>query len=338
MSKMTSRLLPAFLAVLLLPTASPAQDAQIIELNLAAHPGGAELENPIEPGLAFRVRVTNRVPRLEYSFRVRRETIPIDVLPMDALSAPKAPPSRAARSRCAQVIEDLNTALFAANTEVEVAQAIRNQRVAAASAGCTRTELDAFEGLVTSATTHLFSVVVLKRGERFIAEVDRANAADTISWSLTSTTGARGVWLSTYGIGFLPNQDELYFSKSMGDNQFQITQQTDAGGLSYVPAIFFSWLPSKWANSNWAVSPCGGLGFELTNPVVFAGASVSYNTNLHLIVGAAFHSQKRLNGQYEEGQIITESLTPDQLSQTTFKANFFFSVAFRFGSNPFSGN
>ncbi len=94
-------------------------------------------------------------------------------------------------------------------------------------------------------------------------------------------------------------------------------------------------MPRKWETSDWGISPTGGLGFELSDPVVFAGASVSYNTNLHFIVGAAIHKQKRLDGQYDVGQMISESLTTDQLSVTTFKPNFFFALAFRFGSNPF---
>lgn len=333
MSKTVSRVCVVLLA-LLLPAAALAQDAQVIDLNLAAHPAGTDKERPVEPGLAFRVRVTNRAPKHDYTINARRETIPVDVLPMDALSRTQ---SRApARPGCQGVLETLGTRVFAAETEVEVATAIRDQRIAAATADCTPAQLDAFEGLVRSATTDLLGVVVLSRGERYIVEVSRADGDETITWRLTLTTGARGTWLSTYGVGFLPNEDELYYSQKTGDDQFQVSRQTDAGGLSYVPAIFFSWMPSRWANSSWAISPCGGLGFELTDPVVFAGASISYNTNLHLIVGAAFHSQKRLNGQYEEGQTIKESLTPDQLTQTTFKPNVFFSVAFRFGSNPFS--
>jgi hypothetical protein len=336
MRKSLSRLLPLLLLPVLAAASSQAQDAQVIDLDLAAYPTGGEIEQPIEPGLAFRVRVVNRVPELDYTLRIRREVIPIPSLPDLAPSTRAAVPPDL--STCGQVILDLRKTLFAKSTahEPEVAKAIRDHRLAASTANCTKEERIAFEDLIASATTHSFAVVVLSRGERLVADVKRLDNGETITWSLTLTTGARGVWLSTYGIGFLPNGDELYFSQSTGDEKFEVARQTDVGGLGYVPAIFFSWLPSKWANSDWAISPCGGLGFELANPVVFAGAAISYNTNLHFIVGAAFHNQKRLNGQYSEGQEIAESLTPEQLSQTTFRPNFFFSVAFRFGSNPFS--
>jgi hypothetical protein len=66
--------------------------------------------------------------------------------------------------------------------------------------------------------------------------------------------------------------------------------------MDFVPAIFFTWLPRKWENRSWAFSPVGGLGFDVSSPVVFVGGAAMFNQNLSFLAGGVFHQQKRLDG------------------------------------------
>jgi hypothetical protein len=319
--------LAALLALSWPRDADSAQPPDIIHLNLAENPTGADIEMPIAAGTAFRVRVINHVPNLTYNFRARRESIPI--LPF---SIPGAG-TRAATDQCEGVIGALEQDLDGATTETQVSQFIQNARAQANV--CSTEKRKELETIIETATTYSFRAVVLDLGEQLIVEVSRVEGTNTLTWKLTLTTGPRGAWLTSYGVGFLPDNDEEYFSQSIGNDQFQIAKKEPPNGLDYVPAFFFTWLPRKWENGDWSISPTGGLGFELSDPVVFVGGAVGFNQNLQFIVGGAFHRQSRLAGQFQEGQTINENLTSDQLAVKPYKFNFFFSLAFRFGENPF---
>ncbi len=316
-----------FLAALLFFCASvSAQEVEI--LDLAALVPGSEIEETVPPGAVLRVKVVNRVPKHSYTLRADVETIPIVELNFSA------PSTRAAAENCDDVIGELLNGLQSAETEVEVAGLVQSARDRGRSL-CSDDERPALNQQIDEKTTHTFRAVVLSMGERLVVQVSRIEGEETLLWKTTYTTGPRGRWLTTYGVGFLPDQDEEFFSESLGDGGFEIRGKEPAGGLDFVPAIFFTWLPRKWENRSWAFSPAGGLGFDVSNPVVFLGGAAMFNQNLSLLAGAVFHKQKRLDGQYQEGQILGEALTPDQLAVEPYHVNFFFAVAFRFGSNPF---
>ena len=315
------------LAGLFLSASVSAQEIEI--LDLAALVPGSEIEQTVPPGAVLHVKVVNRVPGHAYTLRADVETIPIVEL---NFSLPRAIEGPAAS--CGDVIGTLLNGLANATTEPEVAAVVESARSQGATL-CSDDERQVLEGHIQEKTTHTFRAVVLSLGERLVVQVSRIEGEETLVWKTTYTTGPRGRWLTTYGVGFLPEEDEEFFAESLGNGQFEIRQKEPAGGLDFVPAIFFTWLPRKWENRNWAFSPAGGLGFDVSNPVVFLGGAAMFNQNISLLAGGVFHKQKRLDGQYQVGQTVGEALTPEQLAVEPYHVNFFFAVAFRFGSNPF---
>jgi hypothetical protein len=297
-------------------------------LDLAALAPGSEIEQTVPPGIVLRVKVINRVPMYDYKQKATLETIPIVNLPDLGARARGAP------ENCDDVIANLSSGLKAAENETTVATLVRNARDQG-EALCIGYESGRLNQFIEETTTHTFLPVNLSPGERLVVEVSRTEGEKTLLWKTTYTTGPRGRWLTTYGVGFLPEEDEEYFTQSVGGDQFEIRRKESKGGLDFAPAIFFTWLPRKWENRNWAFSPAGGLGFDVSNPVVFVGGAAMFNQNLSFLAGGVFHKQKRLDGQYQEGQMVSESLTPEQLEVAPYHINFFFAVAFRFGSNPF---
>ncbi len=79
----------------------------------------------------------------------------------------------------------------------------------------------------------------------------------------------------------------------------------------------------------------GGLGYDLSAPTVFLGASVLYRTNLQVVAGVVMNRQRRLRGEYQAGDVLKESLDLDQLTEKTYRPNVFFGVALRLGKSPF---
>ncbi len=311
-----------FVASLVFCATANAQE-EILDLALAP---GSEIELTVPPGTVLQVKLINRLPTRAYTERATVEPIPILELNFSALGS---------RSPCGEVINGFLRELASASTETEVASLVLQARTEGATA-CSDVERQELNQAIDQKTTHTLRPVALALGERYVVEVSRVEGDEALSWKATYTTGPRGRWLTTYGVGFLPDQDEEFFTESRGDGTFAIQPKEPAGGLDFVPAIFFTWLPRKWENRNWAFSPVGGLGFDVSSPVVFLGGAAIFNQNLSVLAGAVFHQQKRLDGQYQVGQVVGEALTPDQLAVEPYHANFFFAVAFRFGSNPFS--
>jgi hypothetical protein len=304
-----------------------AQDVEI--LDLAALVPGSEIEQTVPPGALLQVKVINRVPNHSYTLRAAVETIPIVKLEFSA------PTARAIPTDCDGVVEELLIGLKAAQTEPQVATLVQKARDDGATLCSSDEDQLKLNQQIDEKTTHTFRAVVLQPGERLVVEVSRIEGEKTLLWKTIYTTGPRGRWLTTYGVGFLPEEDEEFFTQSVGGDQYEIRRKESKGGLDFVPAIFFTWLPRKWENRNWAFSPAGGLGFDVSNPVVFVGGAAMFNQNLSFLAGGVFHKQKRLDGQYQEGQMVSESLTPEQLETAPYQINFFFAVAFHFGSNPF---
>jgi len=316
-------------SLLLMLFSASARAQEIETLDLAALVPGSEIEQTVPPGAVLRVKVINRVPKHSYTLRADVETIPIVELNFSA------PTTRAVAANCDDVIDQLLSGLASAETEPEVATIVQSARDQGTTL-CSGEESQTLNHHIEEKTTHTFRAVVLSMGERLVVQVSRIEGEQTLVWKTTYTTGPRGRWLTTYGVGFLPDEDEEFFAESLGNGQLEIRQKEPPGGLDFVPAIFFTWLPRKWENRSWAFSPAGGLGFDVSSPVVFLGGAAMFNQNLSFLAGGVFHQQKRLDGQYQVGQIVGEALTPDQLAVEPYHINFFFAVAFRFGSDPFS--
>lgn len=157
---------------------------------------------------------------------------------------------------------------------------------------------------------------------------------DLKRWEVTYRAASSGDWFASYGFTFLPSRDDAFYSRNRGDGSFAIEHQNDNDDFAFVPSVFYSWAPAKLSPVNFSIT--GGLGFDLSSPVVFLGGAVTVYKNLSLVAGAAMHEQVRLNGHYAPGDTLSENLTEDQLTEETFAPNVFFGLSFRFGTAPAS--
>lgn len=153
-------------------------------------------------------------------------------------------------------------------------------------------------------------------------------------YKYTYQTRRKGSWQSTFGFNFIRlSNTDTYFSKTQDDN-YVVTKGTNQNQYDFHPSIMFTWLQNNGKEVSFGVS--GGLGFDLEKSVsVFLGGAVSYNQNITLTIGMAFHNQKRLNSQYKEGDTLAESLDFDQLHKDYMRLNPFISISFRLDKSPF---
>ncbi|GAA4896845.1 hypothetical protein GCM10023311_21990 [Flaviramulus aquimarinus] len=147
-------------------------------------------------------------------------------------------------------------------------------------------------------------------------------------------TKPRGKWQTTFGFNFIHlGNNNTFFSKSV-DSIYVITEGTNQNKYDFHPTLMFTWLKNN--NDEFNVGFSGGLGYDLEKSLsVFLGGSLIYNQNITLTLGIAFHNQKKLNSNYEEGDIIKENLTFEQLHGDFIRINPFISLSFRLDKNPF---
>lgn len=147
-----------------------------------------------------------------------------------------------------------------------------------------------------------------------------------------------GEWVMSFGFGFCSSSLEAtkYHLEPVNDTStFKITKDSKPGvlDLSYIPAIFYSFLPATKYNSNYNWSLTAGLGFDLSAPVVFVGGGFMFHQNIGVSMGMAFQQQSKLLPQYTEGQILNSSLEKDQLHERIYRPNLFIAINFRFDKN-----
>lgn len=185
-----------------------------------------------------------------------------------------------------------------------------------------------------------YEVKGLKKSQILKITVKRTNkAGKELEWVRIYKTPERGKWLTSYSFNFITqgfSKERLFFAKNIGMDSFQITGETNRKWMDFVPGITFTWLPAAGFKRDVSLGVSGGIGFDSEKPVVFLGGSLLYNQNLSLTIGIAAHRIKDLNGKYNEGDIIRENLSPDQLMIDPYRINPFISLSLRFDKNPFA--
>lgn len=180
---------------------------------------------------------------------------------------------------------------------------------------------------------------VLVKGEQLVVLITRVDSdGNTLKWSYKYNTGPRGTWQVSYGFSFISQgitKEENYFTKEK-DSKYIIEEKENRNTFSFSPSIFFTWMPTKRLNENWAVGLSGGLGFDFESPTVYFSPTISFNQNLKIHLGLVAHQQEVLLGQYKVGQEVDEVLDASQLHEKLYKVNPFISLSFRFSENPFS--
>lgn len=180
-------------------------------------------------------------------------------------------------------------------------------------------------------------------------------AADTgsspIDKTYTVTTGQCGRWVTHYGVGFLEDENEEFFTSAVMDEMgmttgFEIKAEGDRGeDYDTELVVTFTYLPRGTGILSLGrfgrLGFMGGVGADLDERLVMAGMSWIWGENVNLFVGCAGHMRTHLDGQFEVGQILKQDLPPDKLVDETYSVDLIFGASFRFDSNPFkkkSGN
>jgi hypothetical protein len=342
---------------------------EVLELDLASiSPGETKLVSEDKNVTYKALKLINTVPAKEYSVRFELERRMLDPINPSSLSSTDMILDPDINDLCTDLltyISDLNTNELL--TEIEIKNRIStelkveinnckeniSEKKAKLQAGNDPDKVEKLEQLDVyndsinnqiSATNIMFQKHISIDIQVGTGEIGRIYVSNGDSeWTFVLKGKQQGQWVTTYGFGFTSQRLEspTYFAKQIPDTAaFQIikSNQADVWDLNYVPAIFFSYFPSQNFNSCWNHSLTAGLGFGLNlsaAPIVFFGYNGMFYNNIGFSTGVAFHQQHRIKSQYSENDIITTTLDKDQLHDKIFRPNFFVSINFRFGENPF---
>jgi hypothetical protein len=301
-------------------------------------------------------------------------TLTIDVLQTQALPpvlpAPGGTVTTGGTPSCSDVITQYQNDLQAARSEQQVAQV--GVKFNSLGDSCTsKADKAAAQSAVTqfqdATTATLPNKITLAAGERVVLTLTRKASdkvpAQQIGRYTISTAPIASQWLVFYGANFINSADEQFYAninKGTSPATYTVTPQANRSNRQFAPSVNFMWLPAEnfICDKSHVFSGClgrafawrsgssdifgglsAGLGFGTnggtSNPVAFLGYGVGWGYNVVLTAGVAMHQEQRLVGQYNSGQVITENLTPAQLSQSVYTPRFFVGLLFRFGSNPF---
>jgi hypothetical protein len=284
----------------------------------------------------YRIVLINAIPGMRYSVRAggtELAELPVFVMPTGTAPAGLVnPPTPEGAKQCQAALNDVR-ALITATTESQVP--VISQRIRANMTGCAQTDATYITSVLNQTTLETDLEVQMPNDARRTIIVSR----QLLEWNTTLSTLTRGKVQTLFGWTFAPNRDEDYFSESTGNNQFTIRRRVeDDGGLTNLPSVFFTWLPTGQAFRNVQHGPTGGIGVTVgstgARPAFLGGWMVRWNQNLGVVFGAAFYPQRRLDGKYVVDQTITTNLESDQLNRNQLRVNAFFGGVMRFGSDP----
>lgn len=299
---------------------------------------------------SFNVEIINRLPNEVYDVQIVRKASLLPVLNFPSINPPAMPMAiaPAVTRPCdafLQIVDKVYSSMTKESDLPDIIQDLETE-ITKMQAGlgdptCTANSITIGLKAIRDTQRVLPSSYTLKRGEELEVTITKKVAGGTPEvWKSVYTTPQRGQWITSYGFSFISrifNERESFFSKPM-DSAFVITQENTRSKLDFIPSVFFTWIPEKDLSKNFSLNLSAGLGFDLEAPVVFLGGSIFYNQNISLVFGLTAHQQEFLDGVYEENQVITESLTQDQLHEDLYTINPFFSLTYRFGSNIFNSN
>lgn len=315
---------------------------QVYTLDLAA----PITEQTVSEDDPFKLRIKNRVPTARYGISVTREFIEIPAFEL--------PSSKGEQFQvqfddlgdgCSNAIPSLDRALDDAETESEVDTSIRSAIRDARAAECEEDLIDRLKTLAEDRTVRtLPNQYSLARGEVLKVRVQRVSAdTDEVreEFAFALTPGPRGEWRLQYGLTFVPERNEHFFSRQVGDDAslFTIEQdRVDESAYDLIPTLLFTWLPAEFQLESVNLGVTGGIGYNLRDPSAFFGAALTFNENLSLTGGVVMHKQSRLRGRYSVGDTLQQSIDRDLLTEGRYYPNWYVGLSLRLSSNPFSRN
>jgi len=183
--------------------------------------------------------------------------------------------------------------------------------------------------------------VTLDSGDKAIMKVwiDAKDTQGNPTRTYTFEVETGGKWQLGYGFLFMPGHDKEYVSRA-ADSGFVIARKSNRNALTFAPGLIWSWYPNPSRTSSCVFGGfrCGfaaGIAADSSSPILFAGVQGTYHQNISFNLGVAVHQEKRLAGEYHEGQSLTESIDSDTLNKSVYRPNLYFGVSFRFDKSPF---
>jgi hypothetical protein len=304
----------------------------MIAIDLSA----AKTQNwPVDPG-TYRVVLYNAIPGMKYIVRsgaAESAEVPTLVFPTgSAIPGVPAPAGQPAGPGCTAALERVKQ-LFIASSERDVPKL--QQEIRANMTGCTPEQTTTINTVLGQTVYESGLEIQMPNDSRRTVTVSRAAE----EWTVTLQTLLRGRIQTLFGWTFAPDNDEEFFSEAAANNQFIIRPKTESeGGLTNLPSVFFTWLPSSQAFNDIQHGPTLGLGVTAGDAGARAsflgGWMVRWNQNIGVVFGTAIYPHRRLHGKYKVDQTIPTNLDTAQLNENEWRFNFFFGGVFRFGSDP----
>lgn len=313
---------------------------ELLPTDLSTHAANTSISYSIEAG-NHRVVVRNVLPsqRDRYTVSVIVGNTPIPPLTLDEFE-PRMPEITLTDEDCTR-LKAAYDSLRNASVESEVPSRVRALEEALDDSSCSEDVQAAARVLLASTTIVMDRVHSVRVGQQVTVTVTKGgtDGEAVTTWTSIYSTGSRGTWRATYGFSFVTDwlsDNETYYADEVGEGLYEVAAEKNREPLTFIPSLFFSWLPVSSELRTWSTSLTAGLGFDLSAPVVFLGGAITYNQNLSVSSGVALHQQQVLRGRYVLGDTIQANLTEDQLHSKAYRPNIFVSVALRFGANPFA--
>lgn len=302
------------------------------------------IEQNVKAGTTLNLKIKSLLPNENYSISVEKKLDLLQTLKITAeININPAAQSVCPISRLLKFIDTLKSEkeLVVVVNKLEKLLSKEPRLIFEANedlTNCSEEEISKAK-IVLKKTTKILIPQKLEQGELLEVTIKRKKAGtekDSVTWKRIFRTAKKGRWLTTYGFTFISQsfkREESFFTRQV-DSTFAITPLNQRSKLSFVPSVFFTWLPYTDINRDISWSLTGGLGYDLEAPTVFLGANILYNQNLGVSIGIAAHQQDFLNGRYNEGDIVLENLADNQLNEKLYALNPYLSVNFRFGTSP----
>ena len=252
------------------------------------------------------------------------------------------------KNTCSKETQVILGKLDAAKTEKELKEAVNNAKehlklkkepkdecVKAVQSALTNTEIVVpFDFKVKN--NQIITVTISK------FETGKKDPVST--WTFILKTEEKTRWLTHYGLTYTPSaiskMDHYHaFADTSVANRYTINKNNDNGPKPWenISATINFTYPfhgdSRGFDGGFTAGFGINAGLELSG---HAGLSAVIGDNVILGTGIAFMQKQKLKGQYKDGQIIKENLAFDALHEKVWLPEIFFTIGFRFGSNPFA--
>jgi hypothetical protein len=177
-----------------------------------------------------------------------------------------------------------------------------------------------------------------------ISKFDKDGNADDTKWTFILKTEEKTRWLVHYGLTYAPSiisktNKYFAFADTGVANRYTVTKNNDNGPKPWdnISATINFTYPfhndSRLFDGGFTAGFGISTGFELSG---HAGLSAVIGENVILSSGLVFMQRYKLRGEYKEGQVIKTNLNFEALHEKVWFPEVFFTIGFRFGSNPFA--